>query len=182
MNKKKLTYNSLALSSLKNRKKSYALMIIGIVLAMMFSSGVPFFISCMNSSQNEIQYRKQGKQETIVIDAQNYDFDIPTEQGAIDGDIGFAHVLSYVWNEREDFSDGTMIGWLDDRATELYYPIVSEGRMPKEQNEIAIEKSALQRMRVDTKLGEKITLKALICDSDEFLEEETDVTYTKNPI
>ena len=178
MNKKKLTYNSLALSSLKNRKKSYALMIIGIVLAMMFSSGVPFFISCMNSSQNEIQYRKQGKQETIVIDAQNYDFDIPTEQGAIDGDIGFAHVLSYVWNEREDFSDGTMIGWLDDRATELYYPIVSEGRMPKEQNEIAIEKSALQRMRVDTKLGEKITLKALICDSDEFLEEETDVTYT----
>lgn len=77
MNKKKLTYNSLALSSLKNRKKSYALMIIGIVLAMMFSSGVPFFISCMNSSRDEIQYRKQGKQETIVIDAQNYDFDIP---------------------------------------------------------------------------------------------------------
>ena len=178
MKKKKLTYNSLAFSTLKNRKKSYALMIIGIVLAMVFSSGVPFFISCMQSSRNEIQYRKQGKQETIVLNAQNYDFDIPIEQGAIDGEIGFAHVLSYTWNESEDFSDGTMIGWLDDRATELYYPIVSEGRMPKKQNEIAIEKSALQRMRLDTKLGEKISLKALVCNSDEFLEEEIDVTYT----
>ena len=29
-----------------------------------------------------------------------------------------------------------------------------------------------------SKLGEKVTLKALICDSDEFLEEETDVAYT----
>ena len=73
MKKKKLTYNSLAMSTLKNRKKSYALMIIGIVLAMIFSSGVPFFASCLQSSQKEMQYRKQGKQDTIVTNAQNYE-------------------------------------------------------------------------------------------------------------
>lgn len=178
MKKKKLTYNSLALSTLKNRKKSYALMIIGIVLAMIFSSGVPFFVSCMKSSREEIQYRKQGKQSVIVTDAQNYELNKAVEDGSIIGEIGYAYVLSYAWSESEDFSDGTMIGWLDERATELYYPVVLDGRMPQKENEIAVEKSALQRMRLDAKIGEEITLKALICNSDEFLNGETEVTYT----
>lgn len=177
MKKKKLTYNSLAMSTLKNRKKSYALMIIGIVLAMIFSSGVPFFASCLQSSREEMQYRKQGKQDTIVTNAQNYELNKAIEDGSIIGEIGYAHILSYAWNEKEDFSDGTMIGWLDERATELYYPVVLDGRMPEKENEIAIEKSALQRMRLDTKIGEDITLKALVCNSDEFLEEEKEVTY-----
>ena len=177
MKKKKLTYNSLAFSTLKNRKKSYALMIIGIVLAMIFSSGVPFFASCLQSSREEMQYRKQGKQDTIVTNAQNYELNKAIEDGSIIGEIGYAHILSYAWNEKEDFSDGTMIGWLDERATELYYPVVLDGRMPEKENEIAIEKSALQRMRLDTKIGEEITLKALVCNSDEFLKEESEVTY-----
>lgn len=177
MKKKKLTYNSLAFSTLKNRKKSCTLMIIGIVLAMIFSSGVPFFISCMKSSTEEIQYRKQGKQSVIVTDAQNYELNKAVADGSIIGEIGYAHVLSYAWSEGEDFSDGTMIGWLDDRATELYYPVVLDGRMPEKENEIAIEKSALQRMRLDTKIGEEITLKTLVCNSDEFLKEEKEVTY-----
>lgn len=177
MKNKKLTYNSLAFSTLKNRKKSYALMIIGIVLAMIFSSGVPFFISCMQSSTKEIQYRKQGKQGAIVTDAQNYTLNKAVEDGSVIGKIGYAHVLSYAWSEKEDFSDGTMIGWLDDRATELYYPVVLDGRMPEKENEIAIEKSALQRMRLDTKIGEEVTLKALVCNSDEFLKDEIAVTY-----
>ena len=177
MKKKKLTYNSLAFSTLKNRKKSYALMIIGIVLAMIFSSGVPFFVSCLQSSRQEMQYRKLGKQTTIITNAQNYELNKGTEDGSVVGEIGYAHIISYAWNEKEDFSDGTMIGWLDEKATELYYPIVLDGRMPEKENEIAIEKSALQRMRLDTEIGEEITLKALVCNGDEFLEEEKEVTY-----
>ena len=138
MKKKKLTYNSLAFSTLKNRKKSYALMIIGIVLAMIFSSGVPFFVSCLQSSRQEMQYRKLGKQTTIITNAQNYELNKGTEDGSVVGEIGYAHIISYAWNEKEDFSDGTMIGWLDEKATELYYPIVLDGRMPEKENEIAI--------------------------------------------
>ena len=59
------------------------------------------------------------------------------EDGSIIGEIGYAHILSYAWNEKEDFSDGTMIGWLDEKATELYYPIVLDGRMPEKENEIS---------------------------------------------
>ena len=92
MKKKKLTYNSLAFSTLKNRKKSYALMIIGIVLAMIFSSGVPFFVSCLQSSRQEMQYRKLGKQTTIITNAQNYELNKGTEDGSVVGEIGYAHI------------------------------------------------------------------------------------------
>lgn len=179
--KKKLTVNTLAMGNLKQRKKQYTIMIIGIILAMIFTSGVPFFISCSNSSQEETRFRRQGKQDEIVINAQKYDFAPALNQGVIDGEIGYAHILSYAWNdgnEKVDASDGTMIGWLDERATELYYPQIIEGRMPEKEGEIIFEKNALSRMRLDTKVGEKITLKALICNGAEFLANETEKTYT----
>ena len=176
--KKKLTVNTLAMGNLKQRKKQYTILIIGIILAMVFSSGVPFFISCMKSSQEEAKFRRQGKQEIVIVNAQNYDLTSAINQGAVNGEIGYAHVLSYVWNEKEDMSDGTMIGWLDDRATELYYPNIIEGRMPEKENEIVFEKNALQRMRVEAEVGDEITLKSLTCNGSDFLNDETDKTYT----
>lgn len=176
--KRKLTINTLAMGNLKQRKKQYTILIIGIILAMVFSSGVPFFISCMKSSQEEAKFRRQGKQEIVIVNAQNYDLTSAINQGAVNGEIGYAHVLSYVWNEKEDMSDGTMIGWLDDRATELYYPNIIEGRMPEKENEIVFEKNALQRMRVEAEVGDEITLKSLTCNGSDFLNDETDKTYT----
>lgn len=175
---KKLTVNSLALGNLKTRKKQYTLMIIGIILAMVFSSGVPFFISCMNSSQIEVRQRRQGKQDHIVINAQNYDFEPMIEQNSIESDIGYCHVLSFLWNEKEDITDGTMVGWLDENAEKLYYLQISEGRMPETEGEIAFEKNALQRMKIDAKIGDKITFKSLTCNGAEFLTETKEATYT----
>ena len=175
---KKLTVNTLAFGNLRTRKKQYTLMIIGIILAMIFTSGVPFFVSCMNSSQEEARFRQQGKQDYIIVNAQNYDFAPAMNQGTIDGEIGYAHILSYGWNEKEDFSDGTMIGWLDDRAEELYYPQIIEGRLPEKEGEIIFEKNALSRMKIEAKVGEKVTLKTLTCNGAEFLSEEKEKTYT----
>ena len=176
--KRKLTINTLAMGNLKQRKKQYTILIIGIILAMVFSSGVPFFISCMKSSQEETKFRRQGKQEIIVVNAHNYDFSPAVNNGEINEEIGYAHVLAYGWNEKTDDTYGTMIGWLDEKATELYYPQIIEGRMPEEEGEIIFEKNALQRMKIDAELGDKITLKTLVCNGDELFSEEKDKTYT----
>lgn len=176
--KRKLTINSLALGNLKQRRNQYTILIIGIVLAMVFSSGVPFFIFCMKSSQEEVRFRRQGKQEIIVVNAQNYDFSPAVNNGEISGEIGYAHVLAYGWNEKTDKTYGTMIGWLDEKAAELYYPQLIEGRMPENEDEIIFEKNALQRMKIDVAVGDKITLKTLVCNGDELLAEEKDKTYT----
>ncbi len=176
--KRKLTINTLAFGNLKQRRKQYTILIIGIVLAMVFSSGVPFFVSCMKSSQEEARFRRQGKQDIIVVNAQNYDFSPAVDNGEISAEIGYAHVLCFGWNEKTDETYGTMIGWLDEKAKELYYPQLIDGRMPEKDNEIVFEKNALQRMKIDAEVGGKITLKTLVCNGDELLTEEINKTYT----
>lgn len=176
--KRKLTVNTLAFGNLKQRRKQYTILIIGIVLAMVFSSGVPFFVSCMKSSQEEARFRRQGKQDIIVVNAQNYDFSPAVDNGEISAEIGYAHVLCFGWNEKTDETYGTMIGWLDEKAKELYYPQLIDGRMPEKDNEIVFEKNALQRMKIDAEVGDKITLKTLVCNGDELLTEEINKTYT----
>ena len=67
MKKKKLTYNSLALGNLKNRKKQYTLLIIGIILSMTLSSRFTFFVSSAVSSALETHNVLYGKQSEIMV-------------------------------------------------------------------------------------------------------------------
>ena len=133
---KNLTINRLAMGNLKTRRKQYTILIIGIILAMIFTSGVPFFVSCMNSSQKELRYKRQGKQEYIVLNAQDVDFGYLMSSNAFLDEPGFAHVLSYAYAPKGDFSDGTMVGYLDRRGRELYYPTLLEGAFPENEGEI----------------------------------------------
>ncbi len=175
---KKLTINRLAMGNLKTRRKQYTILIIGIILAMIFTSGVPFFVSCMKSSQKELQYKRQGKQEYIVLNAQDVDFGYLESANAFTDEPGFAHVLSYAYAPKGDFSDGTMVGYLDLRGRELYYPTLLEGAFPENEGEIAIEKTALSRMEITASVGDKITLSYITCDGANFIPEEKEKTYT----
>ena len=114
--KKKLTITTLALGNLKQRRKQYTILIIGIILAIMFSSGTLFFISCMQSSQEELTARRQGKQDFIVLNAQEIDFSPTIDHDDIDGEIGYIHVLCYADSKSNKPGDGTAIGWLDERG------------------------------------------------------------------
>ena len=176
--KKKLTITTLALGNLKQRRKQYTILIIGIILAMMFSSGTLFFISCMQSSQKELRNRRQGKQDWIVLNAQDIDFSSTVAHGDIDGEIGYIHVLCYADSKYEKENDGTAVGWLDERGKELYYQQLEGGRFPESSGEIAIEKSTLSRMKIEAEIGDKITLLTRAADGVEFLSEETETTYT----
>ena len=66
MKNKKLTFNSLAFGNLKHRKKQYTLLVIGIILSMVFSSGFVFFVSSAVTSAIETHNYKYGKQSEIV--------------------------------------------------------------------------------------------------------------------
>ncbi|MCH5198219.1 MAG: ABC transporter permease [Oscillospiraceae bacterium] len=176
--KKKLTVNSLAVGNLKLRRKQYTILIIGIILAMVFSSGTLFFISCMQSSREETMYRRQGKQDYIILNAQDIDFSPAVTHGDIDGEIGYAHVLSYAISKTNTNFDGITIGWLDERGKELYYQQLEEGRFPEKAGEIAIEKTMLSRMKIDAEIGDEITLLTYASNGSVFLPEETQQTYT----
>lgn len=179
MNKhKQLTVNRLAMGNLKTRKKQYTLMIIGILLAMIFSSGVLFFVSCTKSSNEEFKRRSIGDYYGYFLNPQHMD----VEQGKKDGYIenyGYAHIIGYAYTDEEKQDKGTPVAWLDEGAKQLYYVTIKEGRYPVNKGEIALESDAAIRMGIEPKIGEEITLHVKAAAGGvEYLPDASVKTYT----
>ncbi len=177
MKKKKLTYNSLALGNLKNRKKQYTLLIIGIILSMTLSSSFTFFVSSAVSSALETHNFLYGKQSHIILNTvRNED----TEE-FLNSNVtthGYAHVLGKIAAPDSEQNTGTCVAWLEPRAEELYFQTLIEGRMPETENEIAIEKSSLTRLGIDYKLNDKISFDFYVQDADRPKEKPIKKEYT----
>lgn len=174
--KKKLTVNTLALGNLRQRKKQYRVLIIGIILAMVFSSGTMFFLSSLNASNEEYANRRLGKYYGYLFGHQEY-IDIQQKQkdGLIDK-YGYAHILGIGYTDDEE--KGTAIAWLDEDGKELYYPNIIQGKYPENKGEIALEKDAASRMGIEAKVGEKITLSFHGANVDKYLTSVKEKTYT----
>ncbi len=177
MKNKKLTYNSLALGNLKNRKKQYTLLIIGIILSMTLSSSFTFFVSSAITSALETHNFLYGKQSHIIINTVRNE---ETEKFLKNNvtTYGYAHILGKITAEDSETTTGTCVAWLEPQAKELYYQSLIEGRMPTAENEIAIEKSALTRLGIDCKLNDKITFDFYVQDAEQQKEEPIKKEYT----
>ena len=96
--KKKLTVNTLALGNIKNRKKQYTIMIIGIILAMVFSSSIVFLYSAAQETSNANYYKSHGY-ETMIISAAGIDesdFKALQDNKTVES-FGTAHTLGYAY-------------------------------------------------------------------------------------
>lgn len=174
---KKLTINAVAIGNLRHRRKRYFALVSAVVLAMIFSCGIPFFLSCSKSSQQEFLHRQMGRQNLMILSAQPEGIQAIEENGILDEPPGYLHILSYSWTA--DQEKGTPTGWLDEQAEQLYYPQVSEGRMPEKAGEIAIERNSLLRMGLEqVKIGQTVTLHEFPANESEYLSKQTDKTYT----
>lgn len=176
MKKNKLTINKLALGNLKHRKKQYLIMIIGIVLAMTFSSSILFLFSSAMSSVNEMQAQSFGRQKMIAFDVDKKVID-DGKQAKLIGDNGYAHIIGYGFADENSEFDGTAIAWLDDEAKKLANPVLVEGAYPKKEDEIAIESLALIKMNISAGVGDTITLKVKNQNGGETFEDYTEKTY-----
>ena len=158
--KKKMSINTLALGNLRQRKKQYAIMIVGIILAMVFSSGILFYLFSSQETLKEIKKNEIGVQHAIVsvADCDESVFSKAVEDGVFDN-YGLAHLIAYGYsNEEEDYFGGE-IAWLDDKAKELSYQSFIEGEYPAADGEIAIEQNALIKMGyANAKVGDIISL------------------------
>ncbi len=176
--KRKLTINTLAMGNLKQRKKQYSILIIGIVLAMVFASGIPFFISCLQTSNEETNDRLFGRQEDIFVKATDVDFEKLKSDGFVE-EYSLAHTIGFAYKDEETKDVGTAVAWLEDKAVEMYYPFLHEGRLPEKEGEIAVERATLMQLGLEsTQLGEELTLTLKIPDGKGFSEKTEKRTYT----
>lgn len=162
---KRLTVNTFALQSLKTRKKQYAALIVGVILAMVFSSGTLFFVSCLSSSKKEIRRRDFGTADQIAFELTEENFRQLVGQNP-GVEYGVAHMLGFAYTE--DQEEGAAVGWLDETAKEYYEPVILEGRWPEAEGEVAAEQDALLRMGLaDAKPSDVLTLNLLVQNGPE---------------
>lgn len=171
--KEKLTVNTLAFGNLKKRKKQYTSLIIGIILAMMFSSAIPLLFSSMLTSVKEMECDLYGRQNGIYVDASNRLFAEAAGEKVV-GDYGFAHVVGSVLTD-----DGTpySVAYLDDKAYQLSNISFIEGSYPQNENEIAIEEATIAKMGLDVSVGDSMTLDFLVQDGSGYLPETQEKTF-----
>lgn len=164
--RKNLSINMIALGNLRHHKKQYVTMVLGIILAIFFSASLLLFGYSISVSIEEIKDAKCGSQDLILYDCK----DAPLDQLRQDGffqTYGTAHILGYaVQDARSEASTGFSLAIFNDEAQKIIGWNILEGRMPKQKGEIAIEQSALSRLRTNAKVGDMITMDVRIPDGD----------------
>lgn len=151
-------------------------MIIGIILAMVFSSGVLFFASCISTSVTERQKNNFGAQDGIYIDADEELFKKAKEQ-KIFTDYGFAHTIGFAYADEDELDNGSSIAYLDDKAKEISYISFIEGGYPENEGEIAVEKATLSRLGFDAEIGDTINLTVKVQDGTDYLSDTVEKSY-----
>ncbi len=151
-------------------------MITGIVLAMIFSSGVMFFGFSLLSSLQEITNISYGTQNIYLHNAEDFDFDAANKNKAI-SEYGIASSIGFIYTN-DDEGGGTPLAKLDDKAKEISYLTVKEGKYPENIGEIALEKDALLRLKMlGAKVGDEITVTMKVADGEGYLPETVEKTY-----
>lgn len=173
---KKLSINTLALGNLKQRKKQYSAMIIGIIIAMFFSSGMLFFANAMQDSKQAMRENRFGRQDVLLADVNQADVHKLIENGIL-RQAGFAHIIGSVANTNKDALDTVRVGRLDETAAELSNIKAISGRLPTAKGEIAIERIALARLEIKAQPGEMITLRLFTQNGSKTFSEYTEKTY-----
>lgn len=167
--KKRLTINTLALGNLKQRRKQYSVMIIGIILAMVFSSSAILFMAASGETSRESRMQERGKQNAILHVDGFAESDYFDKNGVIT-DAGFAHIIGYGYTDENEKMLGAPVAWMDEKAQDLSYQIFIDGSYPQKDNEAAIEKKALLRLGYkDAKIGDTIKLSIDVQNGENYL-------------
>ena len=176
MTKKKLRPGALALRNIKQHKKQYAAMVTGIILALVFASGLTYFTYCYREAVDAMIRDRIGNEDEIVIHANEAFIDDVQAKGLIEAS-GYAHIIGYAYADEAHKENGTSVAWLDNTAKKLSNATLLSGAWPEKTNEIAIEQAALAQMKPDAEVGDTITLQLQIQNGNALLDKTVEKTY-----
>ncbi len=169
--KKMPTVNTLALGSIRTRRRQYATLVTGIMLAIFFTSSMLLIGQSIHHTYQERYFRQMGRQDAVMLDAEDISPERLLESGFVQN-IGNAFIIG------ETESSQIAIAYYDEKGEALAYKQCVQGRMPDAVGEIAVEGSMLQRMRLDAQLGDTLTLSIRVPNGNGFLPDAVTKTYT----
>lgn len=173
----RFSLTSIALGNLRRRRGRYLLLIAGVVLAIYFVATALLFADTMFVSLRERHYNRRGEQDAIIFNCGEAPLEELIDRG-IFSRYGTAEILGYVLPDGQNMDGGFSIARFDEAALSLARQEPLEGRLPEKAGEIALEQSALARLRSSAVIGDRITLTLLIPDGDGFMEAPLQKRYT----
>ena len=152
----RLTMTRMALGSLRGQKKRYFSLASGIFLAVFFATALVLASASLGKTALDDYRARMGEQDVALI---NIDATGETiRQTGIAQRVGTVEVFGEIAASPEADAARVTFGRYDETAAALAHPACLEGRMPQQAGEIALEASAMSRLRLAAEVGDTVTL------------------------
>ena len=147
---KRLTISHISAASIRANRRTYLSLAVGIFLAVFLATAVTVCAyGVVKAGEQEI-IRKVGYAECVLMDDPNVTDQALRDSGLF-SQIGRQYVAASVKG-----SD-LYLGYMDEEAAEILCRSCAEGRLPAQAGEIAIERSALEKLRLEVDVGDSVT-------------------------
>ena len=152
----RLTMTRMALGSLRGQKKRYFSLASGIFLAVFFATALVLASASLGKTMRDDYRARMGEQDVALINIDATEETI--RQTGIAQRVGTVEVFGEIAASPEADAARVTFGRYDETAAALAHPAYLEGRMPQQAGEIALEASALSRLRLTASVGDAVTL------------------------
>lgn len=163
---KQLSINHISAASIRANRKTYVSLAVGIVLAVVLASVMTLCAFGLIEAREQQVVQTVGHTDCILLDEPDITDESLRQSGLFDR-IGHQFVAASV----KDSS--VYLGYLDEAGQDILCRTLAEGRMPEARGEVAIERSALEKLRLEAEVGDEVTWTLLPVDG---LEEEHSFT------
>ena len=155
---KRLTINHIAAANLKHNRRAYLSMGIAIFLSVFLITAMCVSAQGMLVRQREAVAEKVGSEDMLAYDSGKTDEEL-FEYGWFEREMGHIYLMG---KTAEDIG----LGYYDELGEEMLRRKCVEGRMPEKAGEIAIERTAMNALRLESSVGDEITLTLTPIDGD----------------
>lgn len=152
----RLTMTRMALGSLRGQKKRYFSLASGIFLAVFFATALVLASASLGKTMRDDYRARMGEQDVALLNIDATEETI--RQTGIAQRVGTVEVFGEIAASPEADAARVTFGRYDETAAALAHPACLEGRMPQQAGEIALEASALNRLRLTASVGDAVTL------------------------
>ena len=154
---KQLSINHISAASIRANRKTYLSLAVGIVLAVLLATVMTLCAFGLIKALERKAVQIVGWTDCILLDEPDITDESLRQSGLFDR-IGHQFVAASVTDSN------VYLGWLDEAGQDVLCRAPAEGRMPEQRGEIAIERSALERLRLESEIGDTVTWTLLPVD------------------
>lgn len=157
---KQLNINHISAASIRANSKTYVGLVIGIFLAVYLAAT---FSLCgyglIKATEKEI-IQRVGYTDCVLYDEPDLTDERLRESGLFTA-IGHVYLKAEIKNKE------SYLGYADAEAAEILVQEPLEGRLPERAGEIALERSLVDKLRLEAKIGDTVTWTLLPLDGKE---------------